>query len=379
MPAHRRRFLRLAGSAAALAVLPACSPMPEEASEAWRHAGEGPDLRRRLLSWAILAPSPHNRQAWIVDLRRDDEVGLYCDLERLLPMTDPHGRQTLIGHGCFLELLALAAGALGRHAEVVLFPEGEPGMDRLDDRPVARVRLSADAPRRDPLFDHVLARGTYKKPFAEQPVSGPQLQALEAAAARPGIAVRSTREPALVAKLSEIMVRAWDIEQDTPRTWKESVDLTRVGAAEIRRHRDGISLGGTMIETLRVLGQMTPEKAMDPGSAYFAGGKQRVRDWVPGTSSWMWIVSPARGRAAQVEAGRAFVRLQLAAASQGLVTQPPSQVLQEYPEMRGLQREFEALLGLPPGDKVQMLARVGYPAGVEPRSPRRPLAGFVRS
>jgi len=61
MLSDRRRFLRLAGSAATLAVLPACTPMPEEALEAWRRAGEGEDPRLRLLSWAILAPNPHNQ------------------------------------------------------------------------------------------------------------------------------------------------------------------------------------------------------------------------------------------------------------------------------------------------------------------------------
>jgi len=379
MTPARRRFLRLAGSAATLAVLPACAPIPEEAIEAWRRAGEGGDLRLQLLSWAVLAPNPHNLQPWAVDLRRAGEIGLHCDLERLLPMTDPHGRQILIGHGCFLELLALAAAALGARADIGLFPDGEPGMDRLDGRRVARVRLEPSAPRRDPLFDQVLARATYKKPFADKPVPAGHLQALAEAATRTGVSVHATQDPAQVSKLNDILVRAWDIEQDTPRTWRESVDLTRVGADAIRRHRDGISLGGTMMEALRLLGQMTPEKAMDRGSSYFAAGKKRVRDWVPGTSSWMWLATTADSRAAQVEAGRAFVRLQLKAAELGLVTQPPSQVLQEYPEMRPLQREFEALVGQAPGHKVQMLVRIGYAGAPQPRSPRRPLAGFVRS
>ena len=157
------------------------------------------------------------------------------------------------------------------------------------------------------------------------------------------------------------------------------MDLTRVGADEIRRHRDGISLGGTLMETLRLLGQMTPEKAMDRDSAYFAGGKKRVREWVPTTTTWLWLKTSAVGRVAQVEAGRAFVRMQLKAAELGLVTQPPSQVLQEYPEMLTLQREFESTVSQAPGEKVQMLVRAGYPESAPVRSPRRPLSGFVRS
>ena len=382
MQAERRRFIRTLGSAAVIAaapVLPACAPVPEEAIEGWRLAGTDPDLRRKIVSYAILAPNPHNRQPWLVDLRREGEITLHCDLERLLPMTDPFGRQILIGHGCFLELLALAAAALGQRAEIALFPEGEPGMDRLDARPVARVRLAADTISRDPLFEQILARRTDRNPFAAKAVPAADLKALAAAAARPGVKAGSTQDPAIVARLNEILVRAWDIEQDTPRTWKESVDLIRVGADEIRRHRDGIALSGTMMEVLRLLGQMTPEKAMDRNSTYFSAGKKRVRDWVPTTKSWLWLATAAQGRAPQIEAGRAFARVQLKAAELGLVTQPPSQVLQEYAEMRELQRAFETLVGQLPGGKVQMLVRVGYADSTPVRSPRRALAGFVRT
>jgi nitroreductase len=145
-----------------------------------------------------------------------------------------------------------------------------------------------------------------------------------------------------------------------------------VGSAEIARHRDGISLSGPMMEALRLAGQMTPAKAMDPASAYFESGLKRVRAWV-------WLTTAAGGRAAQLEAGRAFVRLQLQASALGLVTQPPSQVLQEFEEMQPLQREFERLVGQRPGDRVQMLVRVGHPSSSPPRSPRRPLDAFVRS
>lgn len=381
MENERRRLLRALGSGAALVALPGlsgCAQVPEEAVEAWRRAGEGADLRRKLLSYAILAPNPHNQQPWRVALRGDSEILLYGDAARLLPMTDPHGRQILIGHGCFLELLSLAAGAHGLQAEITLFPEGEPGMARLDERPVAAVRLAAGGGR-DPLFDRILQRGTYKKPFGPAAVPASALATVAAAARRPGVGVATTQEPAMVARLNDIMVQAWDTEQDTPRTWKESVDLTRVGSAEIRRHRDGISLGGTTMEMLRMLGQMSPEKAMDRDSAYFAAGKKRVREWVPTTTTWLWLSTSAQGRAAQVEAGRAFVRAQLQAAALGLVTQPPSQVLQEYAEMLPLQREFERHVGQRPDQKVQMLVRVGYPGENAVRSPRRALEGFVRS
>jgi hypothetical protein len=273
----------------------------------------------------------------------------------------------------------MAAGAEGRRALVEPFPEGEPGAAGLDARPIARIRLAPAAVGIDPLFAHVGNRRTCKQPFADRPVPADALAALLASANRPGVTAHGTQEPDRVAKLNDLMVRAWEIEQRTPRTWKESVDLTRVGAAEIARHRDGISLGGTMMTLLKIAGQMTPEKAMDPGSMYFASGLERVRNWVPGTGTWAWLSTTATERVAQLEAGRAFVRLQLQATALGLATQPPSQVLQEYAEMQPLQREFEQLVGQRPGDKVQMLVRIGLPSAQPPHSPRRPLDAFIRA
>ncbi|MCL4744520.1 MAG: nitroreductase family protein [Burkholderiaceae bacterium] len=379
----RRRFIRVIGSASVIAAAPqalgACAPMPDEAIEAWRRAGQEQDPRRKLLSWAILAPNPHNLQPWLVDLRSADRIMLYCDLERLLPMTDPPSRQIVIGHGCFLELLALAAAANGLRAGITPFPEGEPGAAALDARPVARIDLAPAPVARDPLFDQVLARGTYRKPFSERKVPREALEALVDAAARPAVRVSATQEPAMVAHLNRIMVQAWELEQRTPRVWKESVDVMRVGSSEIARHRDGIALGGTMIEIIRLLGMTTPQTMMDPSSVFFSQGLNRVYDWAPNTGAYAWLTTSATGRGAQLEAGRAFVRLQLKAAELGIVTQPPSQVLQEFAEMDALRAQFEQLVAQPAGEKTQMLVRIGYPDASEARSARRPLESFVRT
>ena len=93
-----------------------------------------------MLSYALLAPNPHNLQPWLADLHTPGQITLSLDAQRLLPATDPFGRQILMGAGAFLELLSLAAAERGHRVELALFPDGLPG-PRLDDRPFARLRL----------------------------------------------------------------------------------------------------------------------------------------------------------------------------------------------------------------------------------------------
>ena len=91
------------------------------------------------------------------------------------------------------------------------------------------------------------------------------------------------------------------------------------------------------------------------------------------------MISEGNARATQVNAGRAYARVQLAATAQGVVMQPLQQAPQEYPEQRGPYADIHALLGAArPAQTVQMWARVGFAQPVGP-APRRGLdAHLVR-
>ena len=60
-----------------------------------------------------------------------------------------------------------------------------------------------------------------------------------------------------------------------------------------------------------------------------------------------------------LEAGRVFVRFQLALTKHGLTSHPYSQVLQECPEFTDLQAAFNDLLGVREPEKIQMAFRIG--------------------
>jgi hypothetical protein len=69
---------------------------------------------RYLLGFSVLAPSTHNSvpQLYELDLA-GQAIGILLDRRRVLPASDPSGRQALISVGCAIENLQLAAAQYG--------------------------------------------------------------------------------------------------------------------------------------------------------------------------------------------------------------------------------------------------------------------------
>ena len=206
-----------------------------------------------------------------------------------------------------------------------------------------------------------------------------QWRALASAVADGGVQVGHVSDAPAIAKLRPLTRTAFEIECTTPRTWLESAHLMRIGPDEIARHRDGLAMNGRMLRALHTVGLFDPFEVPARGSSSL----QRVMDhWAPHEtgSGFVWLASPAGSRAAQVRAGRAYVRVHLRATALGLQMHPLSQALQEFPEMRGPYAEVHRTLGFDPARQVvQMLARVGYAKEAAGPSPRRPLQALLRA
>ena len=376
---NRRHILEVLVAAPVLGAAGCASATPgPDPYAAWRNPGQGEtDPRRFVLAHGLLAPNPHNRQPWLVRMEGPAAMSLYVDRTRLLPETDPFGRQIVIGCGAFLELIAQSAPRIGFVADIQEWPEGAPG-PQLDDRPFARVALRADSgAKASPLFDQIARRRTEKTPFLQERPSDAAVQSVLAAAAGPGLVAGESREPGLRDALIEACQRGWEIESRTPRTHMESVRLMRIGKAEVARNPDGIDLSGGMMEVLAATGFMTRENLADPNSTASRSGHDMYRKMILATPGFFWIRSETADRAVQLSAGRAYARAQLAAAAQGLALHPWSMTLQEFPEMAELYRQTQALLGASPDSPVQMLARMGKARRPSGPAPRRRLDDLI--
>ena len=370
MTLSRRKILALVGGGTILAASGSAGAFlatrtPKTALAPWDMAGGYGEVRRDALSYALLAPNPHNRQPWTAELKGEDTVILYRDPARDLPVTDPDGRQLTIGMGCFIELMEMAAAEQGVAVATELFPEGEE-----PEAPVARCRFVRGGEKRSPLFAQVMNRRSHKEAFEDRPVP-PDL-----ASALSGFATVVTK-PGDVAVLARIASEAWLIEMATPDAYQESIDLLRIGKAEINANPDGIDAGGPMLEALALAGLFTHEAASDPDNP---GSKAVIEDTnaaILGAPAFAFQVTASNTRAAQIGAGRDWLKLNLAATALGLALRPVSQALQEYPQVARPYREIHALCA-PDGGTVQMLGLLGYGART-PRTPRWPLDAKLRN
>jgi hypothetical protein len=377
---NRRTVLQLLAfsSLAAVPAVSAATRSDPDPAAAWRNPGAGQkDPRLYSLAHAILAPNPHNRQPWLVTLEGADSLILYFDTTRRLPATDPYDRQLAIGCGAFLEILSIAAREIGYEALISLFPAGEP-QPLMNDKPIAHIRLVKGGTK-DPLYSFITQRRSNKEIYGgEKRVSAENLQALLTMEPTETLSLSGALSgTAQCEALRQISIQAYRQEIQTPIALKESIDLMRIGKAEIAKYRDGIDLDFPGIGAMQAMGVITREKMMTPGTKAYQQGLEQYDPLAKSASGYVWIISNSKDRLAEIAVGRAYARLNLRATALGIAMHPMSQALQEYAEMSAIKADTERAVGLAPDRRLQMLARIGYASPVPP-SPRRGLQEHFR-
>jgi hypothetical protein len=312
------------------------------------------------------------------------------DPQRVLTETDPYGRQILIGHGAFIELLVMALAKEGLESLVTLWPQVELPTDlkAWDARPVAHIAIikTSTVVAPDALFDHILKRHTPKSDYdTARMVSPTTLKALTESNQATSVVVDGTVDTAQLAVMRDLCWQSAQVELLTPRTYLESSKLLRIGPDEILKNRDGISINSSFVRLANAAGMVDRNAPLAEGSAAYKSAMGRFEGHSRSAMGFVWISTAGNTRSQQIEAGRAYVRLQLKATELGLGVHPMSQALQEFAEMKPhYEKVHQLILGKAAprtavDSTVQMFCRLGYTASPVPATPRRPLARFLQT
>ncbi|WP_244956941.1 Acg family FMN-binding oxidoreductase [Enterovibrio norvegicus] len=382
---NRRNFMKVMGTGA---VVLAAGPMVVSQVSGASNVSFRPtltytDIRKTLISYAMLCPNPHNIQPWKVAFEGKDTLLLFVDSDRLLPQTDPVHRQIHIGQGTFIESLVIAATHFGVRANVHSFPQGEYSNQALQDKPVASITLERDdSITPDPLFPYLLTRQSTKTEYTQELLSDTELNKIVSTASGSDYRIDLVQDNEGKAAMRGFLNQAMFIEEQNADRSLETIGMFRFNDKEYAQHRDGFGLAQNGVTgAKRWLAEtfFVSRGAAESDPASFGKEGIKLTEAVTqSTQHFALLISKDNTRQTQVDIGRLYNRINLLTATMGIAQHPMSQILQEYKDMLPLQKEFKQRFNVSETDTVQMVFRLGK-AQRTPESPRREVKDVLVS
>lgn len=343
------------------------------------------DSRIQLVAHGLLAASGHNMQPWKVKLDKEnsDVFYLYTDGERLSKEVDPFARQTLVSQGTFLEYLTVSGDKLGYSTNIELFPDGDYDEQNLTmsmkTKPVAKITLLKVKPKDSPLFDFMFLSDTNRAAYQKVQLTYDEVNKLQSINDDKDITLKIFQDENNKEKLGSFAMEGAKIESSIHRINDESAKIFRSNEYEKNKYRYGFSLEGQgtsgimkhlMQGLITIIPSINSEKT---SSEMFVKSTQTAVDNTP---AYSMIISKDNSRIQQVKSGMLYSRLVLTAHSLGFVMQPPSQVLEEYDEMKEQYSKIHSEY-VPEGGTIQMFFRLGKLTMEFPQSMRRDVMELI--
>jgi nitroreductase len=331
----------------------------------------------RLVGTAVLAPSPHNAQAWLFRVA-SGRIDLYADRARWTGATDPFRREQYVGLGAALENLVLTAQADGYTSRVTLLPAGAGSSH------VAQIELARSNPRPSPLYAQIPQRHTNRYPYVEgKAVSAAALSAM-AGLADPAVAGArlfwfsgSGRRR----EIGDLLVQATEALLADPDQSASDYAWFRQSRDEIQRQRDGITVDAAGLSDLvAAVAKLLPAQSR---AATDDAWLTATRDRQTKTAAAYGIVAvrDAHDDLQRLQGGRLLERIHLWAAGNGLALQHMNQLTERAD--RELQLALTPHFGdalrqlLPSGWQALSTVRIGYPTHTPHKSPRRAVTAVI--
>lgn len=343
------------------------------------------DPRIQLISNGILAANSHNMQPWKIKL--DDKnpmiFYLYADDNKLTKEVDPFARQTMISQGTFLTYVKVCGEKHGYATYIELFPNGEYDEENLAksmrEKPVARITLNKTKTENNNLYDHMFLSDTNRDAYKDIKLNDNEINLLKSIGEGGSCQIKIYQDKDNVEKLGEYALQGAKIEAAIPRVSKETSKIFRKNEYEKNKIPIGFSLDGqgvtgTKKEVMQALITIIPSlnNEKSSGESFIKSTKNSIDH----TQTYVMMITKGNSRKEQVISGMYYSELILKAHSFGIVMQPVSQVLEEYPEMKEAYNKIHSEY-VEKGNIIQMLMRVGKPTKEFPLTMRQDVMEFI--
>jgi hypothetical protein len=309
----------------------------DPAFEAWKQWPDAAaaDDSLAVVQAAILAASPHNTQPWLFRVK-PGIVDVFADATRHLGAFDPYRREMLLGLGCAVENLAIAATMRSLLADVELLPESG------EKDHVARVKLTRTNRQVSPLAAAIAQRHTNRGPYrANQSLDAETFAALRGLADAPEARLvlfeadsphgHQFSEGTIIA--TERIVADHQMYADSERWFRHEWD-------EIRSQRDGINLLHVgMSPAITELAMLAP--AVSPESSGAAWVRMTRETHLAAPIFGVILVRDLYDARHSLIAGRLWQRVHLEATRRGVAMQPINQIMEWVDRDRQLGRSVE--------------------------------------
>lgn len=293
------------------------------------------DPRKKVLSFAVLAPSSHNIQPWRVTLDDDNDQDMYLYIEesRVLPIVDEKYNQMVISCGTFLAYALEAGNELGYQVTYELFPSGmlseNPTLDELKSTPIAKITVIKENETEVSSFD-AFASSTTKATFADEEINE-STKTLLTNYQTSNIMINVITED--LQELREILIKGVQIESTKKEAMEETSSIFRYTNKEKNTFKYGLSMNTGFnsklklynIEFLNMLFPMNWEKE---GSFWLSNETKNIE-----SCNTFVVIYGEDSRLSQIESGIAFGHIYFQLKKENLSVQPIVQVTQLYDEM----------------------------------------------
>lgn len=313
------------------------------------------DEARRLVELASLAPSVHNTQPWSWRVNGND-LELYADMARRLPVEDPAGRNAVVSCGAALHHLQVAARALGWKPLTIHLPVGS------DKTLLARITLvpSAPSPEHVAALEALAARRTDRRRFTSWPVPDGRLHRLARTATAQGCHAVPLLESTTRFRLDLIMDRARSAQQ--------------INSAAVREQSSWIDR--TQVDGIPAMLVPPNPSDRDPNGRFGAGMMDEPEVEIERSDGVIVLAGATDDAEAWLRTGQGLSALWLEATGEGLSVVPLSQPIEVEQTRLSLGREVLGGLLVP-----HLLVRIGWQEigrSELPRSPRRSVDDVLR-